>query len=125
VNWVGLVLQKVRSVRLLAYNFAVSGATTDDSIVHTPAESGIDDQVALFKDHVSKDFWTANNTMAILWVGVNDLGFPYFDEYMPPIDKVMTRYAELLGTLYSQGLRRYSLFTVPRKTKPFPVHQCV
>ncbi|KAH7324852.1 GDSL-like Lipase/Acylhydrolase [Stachybotrys elegans] len=112
-NWVGYLIDRVESARLLTYNFAVSAATTDSSIVHTWAESAVDDQVDLFVQHVSNNSWTPDKALAIIWVGINDLGHPYWDEVVPPIDRVITRYAELLEILYAQGLRHYSLLTVP------------
>jgi hypothetical protein len=59
---------------------------------------------------------TAENTLVVVWIGINDVGHPYWDGIESPTSKIMSRYLELLETLYDHGLRNFVLFTVPRKT---------
>jgi phospholipase/lecithinase/hemolysin len=114
LNWVGQAIAKLNTSVVLSYDFAVSGATIDTSIVDTWAGSGVDDQVDLFGKYVAEaGTWSAENTLAVVWIGINDLGHPYWDGYASPICRVMKRYLELLDILYGYGLRRFMLFTVP------------
>lgn len=115
MNWVGQAISQLNTSLVLSYDFAVSGATIDTAIVSTWAGSGVDDQVDLFGQYVVDAPWTAEETLTVVWIGINDVGHPYWDGIEPPFDRIMARYLELLETLYDHGLRRFALFTVPRK----------
>jgi phospholipase/lecithinase/hemolysin len=113
-NWVGQAIAKLNSSTIFSYDFAVSGATIDKDIVDTWAGSGVDDQVDLFGRYVADSgSWSANDTLTAVWIGINDIGHPYWDGIESPTCKIMKRYLELLGKLYDHGLRRFVLFTVP------------
>ena len=116
LNWVGQAIAELNSSVVYSHDFAVSGATIDTAIVDTWAGSGVDDQVDLFGQYVADSgTWTPQDTLTVVWVGINDVGHPYWDGKVAPICQVMKRYLELLDILYSHGLRKFVLFTVPRK----------
>lgn len=116
LNWVGQAIAKLNSSVVLSHDFAVSGATIDTSIVQTWAGSGVDDQVDLFGQYIADaGTWNPQNTLTAVWVGINDVGHPYWDGIEAPICQAMQRYLQLLNILYGHGLRNFILFTVPRK----------
>lgn len=120
INWVGRITTQLNTSLTLTYNFARSGATIDTDIVGTWAQYPLDGQVELFHDYLSEkpDFapWTAANSVAAVWIGINDLGEPFWDGYRAPVDELVERYFELLQDLYNDGLRKFVLLKVPRKS---------
>ncbi|KAI9147574.1 Acetylesterase [Paramyrothecium foliicola] len=114
LNWVGQAIAKLNSSVVLSHDFAVSGATIDTSIVQTWAGSGVDDQVDLFGQYIADaGTWNPQNTLTAVWVGINDVGHPYWDGIEAPICQAMQRYLQLLNILYGHGLRNFILFSVP------------
>lgn len=114
---------EVNSSLVLAYNFAYGGATVDADIVtpYLPTVHSMEDQVDLFVNNLAAkpDYapWKASNTLAGVWMGVNDVGNSHWAPNVTDImEAAVTRYFELLQVLYDSGLRRFVLLTVPRKS---------
>jgi hypothetical protein len=99
---------------VLTYDFAVTGATVDKEIVETYAQYCVDDQVAQYKEYVT-DKLSGAETLVAVWIGINDLGEPFWKKSAAPVKKTMDRYFELLETLTQTGLKKFALLTVPRK----------
>lgn len=114
LNWVGHLTSTLNTSQVLTYDFAVTGATVSKKIVDTYAQFCVDDQVAQYKEYVSKKISTADTLVAV-WIGINDLGEPFWKKTSPPIEKTLDRYFELLKTLSETGLKKFALLTVPRK----------
>ncbi|KAH7137395.1 hypothetical protein B0J13DRAFT_609449 [Dactylonectria estremocensis] len=112
LNWVGHLTSTLNTSLLLTYDFAVTGATVDKDIVDTYAQYCVDDQVAQYKQYVSGKI-SAGDTLVAVWIGINDLGEPFWDKTEAPINKTMDRYFELLQTLVEDGLNNFALLTVP------------
>jgi phospholipase/lecithinase/hemolysin len=113
-------VSKLNTSLILAYDFAVSGATTDTDIVSSYATYCFDDQVeTLFQTYLASkpDYapWTSADTLVAVWIGINDVGQPFWDGEAAPIDAVMDRYFGLLQDLYNDGVTNFVLFTIPRK----------
>lgn len=124
LNWVGQTVSKLNTSLILAYDFAVSGAVTDSAIVDGYASYNFDDQVGLFDTYLASkpDYapWTSTNTLVAVWFGINDVGESFWDYEATPLDAVMDRYFELLQTLFDDGVTKFALFTIPRKsTHPY------
>jgi hypothetical protein len=106
-----------------SYNFAFGGATVDASIVppYDPATVlSLIDQVQLFSDNLAAkpDYapWTPENTVAGVWMGVNDVGSSWYAENSTEINAaVVGAYFEQLQILYDAGIRQLVLLNVPRK----------
>ncbi|KAI8675987.1 hypothetical protein NCS57_00501600 [Fusarium keratoplasticum] len=120
VNWVGSMAAEVNSSLVLAYNFAYGGATVDADIVtpYLPTVHSMEDQVDLFVNNLAKrpDYapWKASNTLAGVWMGVNDVGNSHWAPNVTDImEASVARYFELLQVLYDSGLRRFVLLSVP------------
>ncbi|KAM5353407.1 hypothetical protein ACJ41O_000057 [Fusarium nematophilum] len=113
LNWVGHLTSTLNTSLVLTYDFAVSGATVDKDIVDTYAQYCVDDQVAQYKQYVSGKISAAADTLVAVWIGINDLGEPFWDRTEAPVDKTMDRYFELLQTLVEDGLKNFALLTVP------------
>lgn len=58
------------------------------------------------------------NTMAVFFIGINDVGNSYWDGVATPIEKVHGQYFAQLQILYNAGIRIFTLFTVPSKPLP-------
>ncbi|KAF9777327.1 hypothetical protein IL306_004458 [Fusarium sp. DS 682] len=119
-NWVGDMVKEQNNSLVLSYNFAYGGATVDANIVK-PYQSTVlsfVDQVNQFSNSVGKHpagtSWNAQNTIAGVWIGVNDVGNSfYLQDSAAVVEKATTRYFELLQTLYKAGLRKFVLLSVP------------
>lgn len=57
----------------------------------------------------------AANTLVAVWIGINDVGEPFWDKVSAPVDKLMDRYFGLLQTLADEGLDNFALLSVPRR----------
>ncbi|RBQ79484.1 hypothetical protein FVER14953_11869 [Fusarium verticillioides] len=112
LNWVGQLTSVLNTSTILTYDFAVTGATVDKEIVSTYAQYCVDDQVAQYKEYVADKISSAETLVAV-WIGINDLGEPFWKKSAAPIEKTMDRYFELLKTLPEAGLKKFALLTVP------------
>ncbi|KNB10584.1 hypothetical protein FOXG_10745 [Fusarium oxysporum f. sp. lycopersici 4287] len=119
-NWVGDIVKEQNNSLVLSYNFAYGGATVDANIVKPYASTVLSfvDQVNQFSNSVGKHpagtSWTAQNTIAGVWIGVNDVGNSfYLQDADAVVEKATTRYFELLQVLYKAGLRKFVLLSVP------------
>ncbi|KAI1151032.1 carbohydrate esterase family 16 protein [Nemania diffusa] len=118
LNWVGQAIAKQNTSLVLAYDLAVTGATTDKEIVDTYAQYNLDDQVeTLFSTYLTGSLapWASSpgDVLAAVFCGINDVGEPFWDGIPAPIDAILDRYFGLLEELYADGLRNYVLFTIP------------
>ncbi|KAK7427983.1 hypothetical protein QQZ08_005414 [Neonectria magnoliae] len=76
------------------------------------------DQVGHFRESIGSrpEFapWTAENSVAGFWFGVNDVRVSYFLDDMPEVLVwVMESYFEQIQILYNVGLRRFVLLSLP------------
>ncbi|QGI63796.1 hypothetical protein CEK27_007767 [Fusarium fujikuroi] len=112
LNWVGQLTSVLNTSSVLTYDFAVTGATVDKEIVSTYAQYCVDDQVAQYREYVANKISSAETLVAV-WIGINDLGEPFWKKSAAPIEKTMDRYFELLKMLSEAGLKKFALLTVP------------
>jgi hypothetical protein len=94
----------------------VYGASTDTDLVRGSTPDLVD-QVTEFSTYTadaSNVAWTAENTVAVFWIGINDVGNSYWDGVPTPIDEIHDKYFAQLQILYDAGVRLFTLFTVPR-----------
>ncbi|KAI1333235.1 hypothetical protein F5Y16DRAFT_407165 [Xylariaceae sp. FL0255] len=113
LNWVGNAIAKYNSTLVFAYDLAVTGAVTNDSIVSTYAEYNFDDQVdTLLPDYLLPWTISAEDTLVAVWCGINDVGTSFWDgeSAAPLIPSIMDSLFGLLN-LYAEGLRNFVLFT--------------
>jgi hypothetical protein len=54
--------------------------------------------------------------MAVIFMGINDVGNSYWDYSATPIDDIQDEYFDQLSRLYDAGIKYFTLFTVPRKS---------
>lgn len=78
------------------------------------------DQVNQFSNSIAKKPsyapWNAQNAVAGVWIGVNDVGNSFYLGNMADItERAVSRYFELLKIMYNAGLRKFVLLSVPRK----------
>ncbi|KAJ0309720.1 hypothetical protein Brms1b_009055 [Colletotrichum noveboracense] len=120
LNWVGQLTSTLNTSQILTYDFAVTGATTDKDIVDTYAQYCVDDQVDQYKQYVSAAVTDKANALVAVWIGINDVGEPFWDKESAPVAKIMDRYFELLQTLADDGLKNFVLLSVPPFSDQIP-----
>ncbi|KAF7882785.1 uncharacterized protein EAF02_006148 [Botrytis sinoallii] len=116
LGWLGVVATELNSSLVLGYDYAEYGATTDNTLVNGATHDLIA-QVTEFSTYaahnVSSAPWTEDNTMAIVWMGINDVGNSYWDGFVTPFDNILDVYFAQLQILYDAGVRYFTLFTIP------------
>ncbi|KAL6400837.1 fungal cellulose binding domain-containing protein [Ilyonectria robusta] len=128
-NWVGLLVTKFNVSSVFLYNFASSGAPIDKTLLAPqPLLSDRVDfvnQVQLFNKTLSAAPswapWTAQNSIAAMWLNVKDLRDTLDYPNTPEIYKrVMKRYMEQVERLYAMGVRNFIFLTAPPGRFPDP-----
>lgn len=108
---------------VLTYDWAYYGADTSNAIISTGVTTDFIAQVGEFEEYLvpapSEAEWTATNTLAAVWMGINDVGECFWEQSVYatcPISEVMETYFGLLEDLYNDGVRKFALLMVPRKS---------
>ncbi|OIW22997.1 hypothetical protein CONLIGDRAFT_687074 [Coniochaeta ligniaria NRRL 30616] len=124
LTWPGFLATQFNTSLTYAYVFAVAGATVDNSIVPAYSSSvpSISDQVKTWTTNLqsrpSYAPWTAEDALAAVWIGVNDVGNSYSQSGEEArLNKDLDRYFALLGTLYTGGIRNFALLNIPPTQK--------
>ncbi|KAF2645712.1 hypothetical protein P280DRAFT_388983 [Massarina eburnea CBS 473.64] len=116
LNWAGMVTQELNTSLVLTYDFAVYGATVDTSLVRGSTPD-VQDQVGYFNQYLASkpDYapWDSDNLLVAVWIGINDIGNPFWDGVASPIEKVLDEYFDLLQNLTDSGVSNFALLTVP------------
>ncbi|KAI0396818.1 carbohydrate-binding module family 1 [Xylariaceae sp. FL0594] len=116
-NWVGDVLTKYKTSTTLGYNFAVGGATVDNSIVKGSTSSDLVTQVGSWSGSLSSKPswapWASGNAIAGGFFGINDIFNQFWDNKTPPYTSLAQRYMSQYQVLYNAGVRNFFLITVP------------
>lgn len=122
-NWVGLLVTKFNVSSVFLYNFASGGAPIDKTLLAPQPLLGdrVDfvNQVQQFNKTLSAAPswapWTAQNSIAAMWLNVKDLRDALDYPNTPDIyTRVMKRYMEQVERLYAMGLRNFIFLTAPR-----------
>jgi hypothetical protein len=121
-NWVGDVLAKYKTSTTLGYNFAVGGATVDNTIVKGSTSSDLVTQVRSWSSTVggkpSWAPWAGDNAIAGGFFGINDIFNQFWDNKTPPYASLAQRYMDEYQILYNAGVRNFFVITVPREYPP-------
>lgn len=117
----GFMVTEFNASLVYSYNLAYGGATTNATIIppYAPTVLSFIDQVKIFSDNLaakpSYAPWTASNSVAAVWMGVNDVGNSFwFEDYQAINGRVLDSYFGQLEILYRAGLRKFVLLSVPR-----------
>jgi len=116
-NYVDYLTTQNNNSLILNYNFAVGGATIDNTIVNGNVLS-VTDQVAEFKSSIASKPastpWTSSNTLFSVWIGINDIGNSYSNGGGSTFNaKLITAYFGLVQQLYNSGARNFLFINVP------------
>ncbi len=121
LTWAEFLATQFNTSLTLTFNFAVAGATVDNSIVaaYMPTVPSIVDQVGTWTKNLapkpSYAPWTGDSALFALWIGVNDVGNSYTKSGEDVlVSKDMDRYFEQLEILYKGGARNFALLNIPR-----------
>ncbi|KAI0020471.1 GDSL lipase/esterase [Xylariomycetidae sp. FL0641] len=116
-NWVGDLLTDYATTTTLGYNFAVGGATVDNSIVEGSTSTDFVTQVQAWSQYLatppSEAPWTADTAIAGAFFGINDLLGAYWAGQTPPYSEIVSQYMAQFQTLYDAGVRNFFVMTVP------------
>ncbi|KAL5412115.1 hypothetical protein PMIN06_009621 [Paraphaeosphaeria minitans] len=116
LNWAGVVTEQLNTSLLLTYDFTVYGATVDTSLVRGNTLD-VKQQVEYFNQYLADkpDYapWASENLLVAIWIGINDLGNPFWDSITPPTDKVLDEYFALVQNLTDSGVKQFAFLTVP------------
>ncbi|KAI0439838.1 hypothetical protein F4803DRAFT_529743 [Xylaria telfairii] len=126
-NYVGWLATKYNSTTVLAYDFAVGGATITNSLIPTT-----DPNIHTFEQQVKNYFepqytsgnspgkiWRSDNAIFSIFFGINDIGLPltaepqYLQDMNTRIPQLLDYYFSLCENLYNQGARRFMFVGVP------------
>ena len=113
-------MTQLNSSLIYSYNFAYRGATTDANLV-TPFEPTVlsfVDQVNIFSSSLaakpSYAPWTSTNTLAGIWMGINDVGNSWYTaNYSTLVEEILDRYFDQVQILYNAGVRKFLFLSVP------------
>ncbi|CAK7198242.1 hypothetical protein SEUCBS139899_000901 [Sporothrix eucalyptigena] len=129
MTWVGHLATEHNTSLTLAYDFAVAGATVDNSIVAAFSSSipSVVEQVGTFTKNLvpapASAPWTADDALFAVWIGVNDVGNSYTKAAAAEtalVNKDLDQYFAQLAILYKAGARHFALLNIPPTQKtPF------
>lgn len=129
LNYVGWLATKYNYTTVLAYDFAIAGATISDSLVPTA-----DPSIHTFEQQVESYFepeyttstststrppWTPDTAIFSVFFGINDIGLPltsepqYLEDMDTRIPELLDSYFSLCANLHDQGARRFMFVGVP------------
>ena len=124
VNWIDFLVHDRAPANTLCYNFAWTGATVTRSPGDPPVGQyyTFTDQIQEFQNIQSTAVgWNGNNTLAISWLGVNDvalntvlgISFKNGANSQNGFDGIATPYFDQLDTLFQAGVRDFLILDVP------------
>ena len=113
-NWVGYLTETYNRTLIETYDFAVGGATINGSIVASATPMDVQITTVFEPKYSSATFWTENDSVFFVWIGINDLIQTYArmnETVEVPI--LLDAYTALLSNLHSHGARRFMLVNIP------------
>ncbi|KAJ5514614.1 Lipase GDSL [Penicillium fimorum] len=118
INWVGDLTTVNNASLVLSYNFAVGGASLDNSLVKTNTAEDMVTQVASFETAYSKKPatapWTSDNAVFGFWIGINDVGWAASNsDASVLVPKIMAQYKTQAEKIYANGGRKFIFLNVP------------
>ncbi|KAI0479389.1 carbohydrate-binding module family 1 [Xylariaceae sp. FL0804] len=116
-GWVADLVTGLNTSLTLAYNFAVGGATVDESIVTGSTQidfvTQVETWVADLAGMPSWAPWTSADSIAGAFFGINDLLGEYWNGLTPPYATIVDKYMDEFQILYDAGVRNFFVVEVP------------
>lgn len=118
-NWLGYLTSTFNESQVFLRDLAVSGATIDNDLVAaTDHETGVKQQIDAYEKFMADGApgldWESGNTLFVMWVGINDIGFTYERENQKKWHrKEMRVWYEQQERLYTSGARHFLYMSVP------------
>ena len=121
-------IDNIEAARLNIYNLAIGGSTIDPKVItpyHGRKATTFTAQLHdtfLLRYASSPEFalWRPNNTLFVLWFGINDIIVPSYNLKYPPLPALLSAYLAHWETLYEHGARNYLILDVPPIYKAHP-----
>ncbi|KAF5698788.1 cellulose-binding GDSL lipase acylhydrolase [Fusarium globosum] len=128
-NWATYMATEFNTTLTLAYIFARSAAVVDAEVIPSRSKSSFSfaQQIVHFQDAIGHRphyaAWTANNIVATVWFGFNDLSVvSQKGGQARALAAANRRIFDLSQILYDTGIRNFVFIEVPPK-ELFPSHQ--
>jgi hypothetical protein len=122
INWLGYMAARYNKTMTLVWNYSRSGAVTDRNItpINETKYTDFAEQIQQFNLTIGQrpDYapWTAENAVAGIWFGVNDLGnargWNNLSTIPPMVAESLVNQAQVLHTM---GLRNFLFIEMPRE----------
>ncbi|KAI5467239.1 hypothetical protein BGZ63DRAFT_418959 [Mariannaea sp. PMI_226] len=113
-NWIGYMISEFNSTLTLAWNFASGGCVIDRNLVRPRLETfgSFGQQIQAFNETIAQKPeyapWTADNALAAIWFGINDLGRSYaFRNLTATVPRLVESLFDQAQTVYDLGLRQF------------------
>ncbi|CCX16515.1 hypothetical protein FPQ18DRAFT_277663 [Pyronema domesticum] len=122
-NWIDYLTSTYNASTTVTYNMAYGGATIDSNLVvpYRPEVRSIVNQVEdFFLGQIQARKlapWTAENSLFLIWIGINDIGNSYWKTTGDGgafHQKLMASYFAEVNKLYTAGARKFLFVDVPR-----------
>ncbi|KAG9023316.1 hypothetical protein FRB95_013258 [Tulasnella sp. JGI-2019a] len=119
-NWIDELTVKYNESLIYQYNYAYGGATINATLVapYEPTVLSLVDQVNEFLTGAalkpSTSPWTSANSIASIWIGINDVGNSYWNSNDSAFNTgLIDNYFALVQKLYNVGVRNFLFVNVP------------
>lgn len=118
-NWVGNLVAKYNKSLVLAYDFAIAGATVDSNLIppYQPAVKSFVQQVQIFQGHYlnTSGTWNLDDSLFTAWFGMNDIprGENLSDWTTTIFEETIQQYLAQAQNLYYVGSRYFVFLEVP------------
>ncbi|KAI1435427.1 hypothetical protein GGR50DRAFT_694123 [Xylaria sp. CBS 124048] len=122
-NWVGYLTFEYNASALLTYNFAYGGATVDSDLVepYEPTILSVKDQVETefvpgYTGSSAKAEWSGDDSIFAVWIGINDIGYSYYNGANATNalnTQIFAVLLDLMNQIYDAGGRNYLFINVP------------
>ncbi|KAF8250070.1 hypothetical protein K440DRAFT_580807 [Wilcoxina mikolae CBS 423.85] len=120
-NWIDYLTVQYNKSEVLTFDFAYGGATIDSALVAPwkPTVLSLKQQVedlflgVLQSRKSSIAPWKPENTLFLIWIGINDIGNTYGNNNFTFHTTLLDEYFGLVNKLYASGARNFLFIDVP------------
>ena len=102
------------------YNLAYGGATVDSDLVapYEPTVISMKEQVEdlfipTYSAKPESAPWTGDDTLFLFWIGINDVGNSYWEDYDELYDNIFVVYRDLVDQISQAGGKNFLFINVP------------
>lgn len=118
-NWVEYLTLQYNETSFFTYDYALSGATVNISIIEASVGRDIVTEANTFLQSYQNDStFSGYSTLYAFWIGINDIKQSYLGDNYTGVDldvytEVISSYYKVVSQLYAAGARDFLFLTVP------------